>query len=207
MAAIPEILVPHLKGSRLVITSADVGTDLAALSEYLRCEQNLTCISMPDFVSIPPRADGGRGAPELAAAILQGHSPNLLEVAVAGGYTAKLAELCESNRRHAVALIHKARDSNSVLKKDDCIDIARCLPAMLAIAEAHGAQSNEHSMSNRELADMFERIQSHAAQHNVDVGVGPHIARLRPATMVATAEASVTTIAAAGRVAGAATAK
>jgi hypothetical protein len=187
MIKVPEAFAPHIKNNRLTITEGQFA-ETEHLAAYLKAQRNLTHIGISEDVNLPNQPNGASGHAALALALSQGHSPNVLEVSIAGAnFKDKLAALTDGNRRVAGDLLTLARDRAHALSKNECERIKDRLPSMLALAEAHGATSTEHSMARPELLSALLRIGSHAGQHGIDTGVEPHIERLRavkPATQV-----------------------
>lgn len=180
----PSELLPYVRDNHLTLTDGAI-SDVMAAAEYLQKQRDLTHIAFSEGVYIPQATPDMTGYQSLALAVQRGRSPNLLEVSIAGGhYAPQLAAIVDGNYRSAAELLRLARDPSHALNKNECERIAERLPAILAIAEARGAVSTEHSMTRSGLADTLERIRAHADQHGVDVGVSDHIARLRPATTV-----------------------
>lgn len=180
----PSELLPHVQDNRLNVVDG-IFNNVEAFADYLQKQRNLTHIAISQDAEIANLPDGTSGVQALALAVQRGRSPNLLDVSIAGGhYVPQLAAIADGNYRSAAELLRLARDPSHALSKNECERIAERLPAMLAVAEAHGAVSTEHSMTRLDLADTLERIRDHASQHNVAVGVDEHIARLRPMSRV-----------------------
>ena len=185
MVQVPEELKPYVNGNKLCIQDGAIH-DLEKVAAYLKDQKNLTHIAISEDVILPKQANGALGSQVLAVAVSRGQSPNILEVSIAGGHShADLAALTDGNRRSAIDLLTKAKDTSHALSsRGECVQIQKQLPAMLAIAEDHGPFGSEHSMTNFQLADTLERIRDHAVQHDVDLGVQEHIDRLRPVTKI-----------------------
>jgi hypothetical protein len=185
MTPVPEEFQPYVLVNCLEVKD---GAFAAAepLAAYLQAQRELTHVAISEDVAIPDQADEMNAYQALALALTRGRSPNLLEANIAGGnYRHELAALCDGNRQAANVLLALARDTSHALSKQECLGIKERLPAMLAIAQARGATSTEHSMARPELLNTLIRIGNHSSQYGIDAGVAAYIDLLQPAAIVA----------------------